>query len=120
MNTNVVTIIGRLVRDVELKFTSNNKSYVNFSIAVNGYRDDETSFFDVVVWEKTAENVAAYTFKGQLLCVMGSLVQKHWKDRDGNKQNKIQINGRTVEFLSYPKEQQQQRNYGQQEEETPF
>lgn len=100
MNTNVIMVIGRLVAEIELKFTSGGKALTEFSLAVGEYKDD-VSFFNVTAWDKVAENMDKYTYKGQLLCVMGSLKQNRWKTDDGSNRSKTFINARTVEFLSY-------------------
>ncbi len=75
---NKIVIVGRLVRDPILRRTQNGIAVFTESVAVNdrpkqggNYEDIETTFIDVVFWDKTAENVAKYQKKGSLLFIEG-------------------------------------------------
>ena len=83
---NKVNIIGRLGKDSELRNAGETK-VLNFSLAVNdGYGDRKKSyFFDVVLFGKSAENLAPYLTKGTQIGVTGKLVQEKWQDQSGNK-----------------------------------
>lgn len=100
---NTVTITGRLTKDPDLKSTQTGKSVVSFSVAVNGYKEGDTSFIDVTAWEKTAELVAKHFSKGSRILLQGSLQQRTW-DKDGQKHSKIEINAREIVFID-PKRQ---------------
>ena len=68
---NHVTLIGRLTRDAELKYTPNGFAILNFSIAVNRRRKngeqwvEEANFFDITLYGKSAENLKQYLIKGK-------------------------------------------------------
>lgn len=98
---NQVIIIGRLVRDPELKYLSSGKAVCNFSIASNsGTKDKPTvNFLDIQCWEKLAENVVKFMKKGNQVSVNGELMQQRW-DKDGKTQSKIIINAHEIQFLS--------------------
>lgn len=70
---NRVVLVGRLTRDPELRRTANGTAVTSFSLAIDnrGARDGEksTSFFNIVCWNQTAENVAKYVRKGSLVGV---------------------------------------------------
>lgn len=65
MDTNVTVLSGRSTKDVEFRTTNNGTSVATIALAVNHGKDEEASFFDVVCFGKTAENVAKYVQKGR-------------------------------------------------------
>lgn len=89
-NLNIIAISGRLTKDVELRTTSSGTEVANATLAVNGYKEDDTSFFDVVFFGKAAEVVSKYSGKGQLLTVSGRLQQRTW-EKDGQKRSVVEI-----------------------------
>jgi single-strand DNA-binding protein len=97
---NIVIVEGRLTADPELARTNGGKSVVNFSIANNGRREDDVSFFDITAWEKTAENIANYKKKGHLVKVQGRLDQRRFERKDGSKGSKVEIIADQVQFMS--------------------
>ena len=103
MDLNNYSVIGRMTRDLDeraFSYTSNGKARLNISIAVNdGYGDNQyTSYFDVVVWGKTAENIKPYLGKGKQLCINGRLRQDRWES-NGQKNSRVVIVAETVQLL---------------------
>lgn len=98
MDLNQVIMIGRLTRDPELSYTPSGNAVCNFSLAVNGYKKNDVSFFNIQAWNKIAENVNNYMKKGSKVCVEGSLRQDRW-EKDGQKFNRVLVNARNVYFL---------------------
>lgn len=101
---NRVDVIGRLTRDLEMKYTSGGTAVANMSIAVGGRPKpdgtDTVSFFEVVVWGKTAEVCSQYLAKGKQIAVMGHIEQQRWQDKDSGKtRSKVQIVAERVQFL---------------------
>lgn len=94
---NSVNIIGRVTADAVLKYTTAGKAVTTISIAVNraikrnGIWEDKASFFDVVIWGKTAENLAQYLVKGKQIAVSGILDQQTWQGNDGQRHSKVVI-----------------------------
>ena len=83
---NQVVLIGRCVKDPELKKTQNNKSVVSFTIAVNQkYNRDKTDFINCVAWEKTADYLGNYVKKGNLIAVEGRISTRNYDAPDGKK-----------------------------------
>lgn len=103
---NSVNIIGNITKDIELKYTTNNKAVVNTTIAVNdGFGDNQkTHFIDVQIWEKQAENIAKYCGKGSKIAVSGKLIQQSW-EYEGKKQSKVLIQANNVMFLDNKKQE---------------
>jgi single-strand DNA-binding protein len=96
---NVVTLVGNVTRDVELRFTSTGHATASFGIAVNRRWqnrqtqewEEATSFFDVVCWREMAENVSESIAKGSRVVVTGRLERRDWEDQDGNRRSKVEI-----------------------------
>lgn len=100
---NKAGILGRLVRDPELRRTGNGIAVTSFTLAVDrDYKGDdgsrETDFIDCVAWRATGEFVAKYFRKGQLALVSGRLEVRNWVDKDGNKRRSAEINAEQVYF----------------------
>ena len=100
--------IGRITRDVELTKTPSDISVAKFTLAINRpYKDDkgneQADFLPVIVWRTQAENCAKYLSKGKMCAVIGSIQNRNYEDKDGNKRNVTEIIAENVEFLS-PKE----------------
>ncbi len=100
-------LIGNLSKDVELKYTKDGTAYANFSVADNytyktksGEKKKETSFFDVTVFGKLAENCAEYLSKGKQVAIAGRLKQNTWETSDGSKRSKVVIIATEVKFLT--------------------
>lgn len=102
---NNINIIGNLTKDVEVKYTQNNKAVTTVTVAVNeGYGDNQKTYFiDVQVWEKQAENLAKYCSKGSKIAVSGKLIQQSW-EYEGKKQSKVLIQAFNVSYLDSKKE----------------
>lgn len=94
---NKVILLGNLVRDVELRYTPSNKAVADVPIAVNGFRDDDTCFVDLTIWQRQAEVAAEYLKKGSPVLIEGRLEQDRWEDSQGDKKSKHKV---TVERLT--------------------
>lgn len=102
---NSVNLIGRLVRDPEIKYTPGGTAVCDFTLAVDRAGDkqpDETyaaGFFDVTVFGKIAENCSQYLVKGQQAGVSGSLRHHRWESKEGEKRSKVELIAFQVKFL---------------------
>ena len=105
MDINVITLVGRLTKDAELKFTNDGKGIASFSIAVNGYKKDESYFFNCKKWN--AEKLAVHLTKGKQIAITGELRQERW-EKDGQKHSMIVINVQTLQFLGTAGRQEKQ------------
>ena len=94
---NHITIMGRLVRDPELRRTGSGIAVASFTVAVDrdfGGRDGgekETDFIDCVAWRQTGEFVSKYFSKGRMIVVSGRLQIRSWTDKDGNKRRTAEV-----------------------------
>ena len=96
---NHITLMGRLVRDPELRITSNGTSVTSFTVAVNRDFDREKAdFIDAVAWRQTAEFVEKHFRKGQQIVITGSLQIRDWTDKNGSRRTAPEINVDHVYF----------------------
>ena len=97
MDMNQLNIIGRMTRDPEAK-QAGQTTICNFSIAVNGFKKDEVSFFNLTAFGKTGDFITKYLKKGSRVAVTGSIKQDTW-EKDGQKQSRVSIIAQTVQGL---------------------
>ena len=100
---NHITIMGRLVRDPELRYTQTGTPVATFRLAVDrDYKSADgeraTDFIDVVSWRSSAEFVSRYFSKGRMAVVEGRLQMRDWTDRDGNKRVSTEVVAESVFF----------------------
>ena len=90
---NVVVIMGRMTKDAELRTTQSGISVTSFTVAVNrNYsKDGETDFINCVAWRNTAEFISKYFTKGQMIAIKGSLQQRSYEDKNGNKRTAFDV-----------------------------
>ena len=109
-SVNKVTLIGRLGRDPELKYTSSGTAYCRFSIATDdswtdrstGDRQERTEWHNIVTWEKLAEIFGQYLAKGRMVYIEGSIQSRQWEDKEGNKRTSFDIRARDMVMLGAP------------------
>ena len=112
---NSVVLVGRITKDVgsderSFSYIGNGTAKAVVNIAVNrGVKkgdkwEDEASFFDVVIWGKTAENLKPRLTKGTQIAVSGYLKQDRW-EKDGQKQSRVQIIADMVEVPNVSKKE---------------
>ncbi len=98
---NNLTVIGNICNDLELKSTNSGKNVCSFNIAVKRpFTKDVTDFITVVCWNKQAENVCKYCYKGTKIGISGMLTTRTYQDRDGNNRTVYEVLANEVEFLA--------------------
>lgn len=101
---NHIVLMGRLVRDPELRRTQSGVPVASFRIAVDrdfGNRETgerEADFIDVVAWRQTGEFVSKYFAKGRMAVVSGRLQMRNWTDNQGNKRTSAEVVADNVYF----------------------
>ena len=89
---NRVILVGNLTRDPEIRYTQSGKGVTKFSLAVNNPRNkEETTFVDIVAWDKLGETCNTYLKKGTNCLVEGRLVIRSYDDKDGNKRKATEV-----------------------------
>ncbi|ERT05209.1 single-stranded DNA-binding family protein [Lyngbya aestuarii BL J] len=102
MSLNIVTLVGRVGGDPDVKYFESGKVVCNLTLAVNRRtrRTDEPDWFNLEMWDKTAEIAANYVRKGSLIGVKGSLKFDYWEDRaTGVQRSKPVIRVEQLELL---------------------
>lgn len=94
---NVVALQGRMARDPELRQTTAGKSVCNFTIACDRGKD-QTDWFDVVAWDKSAEFICKYFQKGSMILLEGRLQSRKYQDKNGNNRTAIEVVAGSVNF----------------------
>lgn len=107
---NSVVISGRLTREIELKYTQSGKAVAKLSLAFsksykkNGEWVEETSYIDIVVWDKLAIRCAEELDKGSAVLVEGSLKTHTYQNKDNKNVKVTEINAFKVNFLEKKQE----------------
>ena len=101
---NKVVLIGRLVRDPELKTTSSQTAVATFTIAVdrrfkNASGERQADFISCVAWRQQAEFVERYFGKGNRIGIVGSIQTRNWEDKDGHNRTTTEVVVDEVEFV---------------------
>ena len=101
---NHIVLIGRLTRDVELRYTPAGHAVSNFDLAVdrpvpNQQGEREADFIRIIAWQKQAELCANYLKKGRLVAVEGRLQIRSYETQDGQKRRVAEVVVSQVHFL---------------------
>ncbi len=101
---NKVILIGRLTADPELRYSSSNRAYTRFTLAVNrDYKKEngetEADFISIVAWEQLAETVHKYVKKGHRICVEGRIQTGSYDKDDGTKGYLTDVIMNHIDFL---------------------
>lgn len=105
MALNNVSLMGRLTADPELRTLGEDSKVVNFRIAVDRDRKNrdgerEADFINIVAWGKTAEHIATWFAKGDMIVVTGRIQTRTYTDKDGNNRNAFEVVADHVYFGS--------------------
>lgn len=102
---NKVILIGRLTKDVELRYTqTNNTAVASFSLAVNRKfvkpgEERQADFFNIIAWNKLAENISKYLFKGNQVAISGRLETRSWDDPNGQKHYVTEVIAEEIDVI---------------------
>ena len=106
---NKVILMGRLTKDVEVRYTQTNNTMVaSFTLAVNRrfakQGEQQADFINIVAWSKTAEFVSKYFKKGQQVVVVGRLQIRSWEDEQGQKRYVTEVVAEEAYFADSKKD----------------
>lgn len=109
---NKVIVMGRMVRNPELRRTNSGAAVASFTIACDrDFKSDggesEADFIECVAWRNTAEFVSKYFSKGRMAVVSGRLQTRNWTDKEGNKRKATEIVAESVYFGDSKREELQ-------------
>jgi single-strand DNA-binding protein len=121
---NNVSLVGRLTKDVDMRYTAaNNTAVAGFTLAVNrrikAEGQPDADFIPVVAWQKTAEFCSKYFRKGQQVWINGRIQTRNWDDTDGKKHYVTEIIAEEVGFADSKKDDGTGSNSGNQQQSPP-
>lgn len=109
--TNSVILMGRLTADPELRQTQNGTAVTSFTVAVERrFQREQTDFINIVAWKQTAEFVEKYFKKGAMIALRGSIQQRNYEDKNGNKRTAFEVVADEVSFCGSKEEKPQTPN----------
>lgn len=103
---NNVVLIGRLTKDVDLKYTNNGAAVGSFTLAVErSFKDSDgnkqVDFINCTIWRKAAESFANYTRKGLLVSVQGRMQTRNYENQQGQRVYVTEVNVEQFQFLEF-------------------
>lgn len=114
---NNVVLVGRLVRDPELRYTPSNQAVATFSLAVNrnfksqnGER--EADFINCVIWRQQAENLANWAKKGVLIGITGRIQTRNYENQQGQRVYVTEIVANDFQLLESRKDRETGQSQG--------
>lgn len=121
---NRTILVGRLVKDPDLRYTPNGAAVATFTLAVNRTFKQEggpdADFINIVVWNKAAENVSNFLKKGSLAGVDGRIQTRNYEGQDGKRVYVTEIVAESVQFLdSKPRNEGQGQGEPKRKNEPP-
>ncbi len=107
---NIVTLLGRMVKDPELKYTQSGKAFCKFSLAVTReFNREEADFINCIAWDKRAETIAEYLRKGRRLAIQGRLNVRNY-EQDGQTKWITEVIVDKFEFVDSSNEDNSQKS----------
>lgn len=105
---NKVNLLGRMVKEPEMRYTPSGTAVVSFTVAVDKRfqkqgEERQADFINIVAWNKTAEFVANYFTKGQMIALSGSIQTRTWEDNEGKKRYATEVVADEVYFAGEKK-----------------
>lgn len=118
---NLLILVGRITKELELRYTPNNKAVLDLPIAVNNGKDD-TTFITVTVFGTVAETTYKYCHKGDTVGVQAIVKNHNWEDKDGKKRYDYSFIANKITFLSTKKQEESKEEVKEtpKEETDPF
>lgn len=101
---NQVTLVGRLTKDPELRYTVEGKAVLNITLALNRHYRNAQGEFDAdfvlcTLWNKVAENTAKYCSKGSIVGIMGRIQTRNYENHDGKRVYVTEVIADSVKFM---------------------
>lgn len=101
---NRTVLVGRITKDPELKYTTSNQAFCNFTLAVNrtftnAQGEREADFIQCVVWRNQSENMAKFVSKGSLIGCEGRIQTRNYQDQNGQTKYVTEVVCDSIQFL---------------------
>ena len=117
---NNAVLVGRMTRDVELRYTPSNQAVATFPLAVNrNFKNQngerEADFINIVIWRQQAENLANWAKKGTLLGITGRIQTRNYENQQGQRVYVTEVVADNFQILEKREEKKSAKNHEQQE-----
>lgn len=117
MSINSTTLVGRLTKDPDLRYTGNGTAVATFTLAVNrSFKNQngeyEADFINCVIWRKSAENLANLTHKGSQIGVVGRIQTRDYENKQGQRVYITEVVADNFQLLEPKNQSQGQNNRG--------
>ena len=100
---NSTVLVGRVGRDAEIRYFESGKVKTTFSVAVSRWdyksKSETTDWFNIELWDKSAEVAGEYVKKGSQICIDGRLVSNKWTGADGEQRERFVIRANNMRLL---------------------
>jgi len=125
---NSVQLIGRLVKDIEMRYTESGKAVGSFRLAVNrNFKNKngeyDADFINIVAWGPQAENAAKYIGKGSQVGITGKIKTRSYESKDGNRRFVVEVEADNITFLDSKKSKNKEEDFtplDADEDDLPF
>jgi single-strand DNA-binding protein len=122
---NRVALLGRLTKDIDLRYTESQTAVGNFTLAVrkrlkNADGEYDSDFINCVCWKETAETMNKYLKKGDPVLIEGRINTRNYEDKDGNKHYITEVAVEHIDFVGGKKENTTQPTKNDIEEDNPY
>ena len=102
---NQVTLVGRLTKDPELRYTPDGHAVSNVTVAMNRHYKNSSGdygadFVQCAIWKRAAENTAQYCRRGDVIGITGRIQSRHYDNSDGKRVYVTEVIAEYVKFLS--------------------
>ena len=109
---NNVTLMGRLTRDPELKYSQAGKAYCRFTVAINReFNREEADFINCLAFGKTAETIAEYLKKGRRIAIVGRIQTGNYENKNGDKVSTFEVVADKFEFVDSARSETSKKSY---------
>ena len=114
---NQITLVGRLTKDPELRYTPDGIAVSNVTVALNRHYKNSAGeytadFVQCTIWNKVAENTVQYCGKGSIVGVTGRLQSRYYDDQDGKRVYVTEVIAETVKFMDFKKNKAESNSSG--------
>ena len=118
---NSITLAGTVGKNAELKYLNSGDAILNFSVADSLGRDKPTIWWNCALYGKRAQALEQYITKGQSVTVVGTITEREWTDKEGNKRKNMDVRVNEIALQGGRKdaEQQQERQAAPAQQHAP-
>ena len=118
---NSVVLIGRLTKDVDIRYSNNQTAVGRFSLAVDRHdKDKNCDFINCIAFGKSAENLEKYVKKGNKVAISGRIQTGSYTNKDGNKVYTTDVVAERVEFVESKQKEESSGYFNENEDKLPF